>query len=147
VHQLAEALFDLAKLYRGYRIPECVGGRPRRDSPTPGAYPRANPIQLWNASAFPLVVQSLLGIVPWAQRHLLVVDPVLPPWLPDLVVEGIRVGEARVSIRFTRNEDGTSAFDVTEKHGPLRVVRQPPPESMSAGAAARIHALYESLIG
>ena len=30
----------------------------------PGAYPRANTPQLWNATAFPLLVQTLLGLVP-----------------------------------------------------------------------------------
>ena len=30
----------------------------------PGAYPRANTPQLWNATAFPLAVQTMLGLVP-----------------------------------------------------------------------------------
>ena len=47
---------------REYRIPECVGGYARGERPTPGAYPQANTPQLWNATAFPLVVQTLLGI-------------------------------------------------------------------------------------
>src|SRR5207302_10003859 len=48
--ELAEALFDLAQLYAEYRIPECVGGYARRESPTPAAYPQANTPQLGNAT-------------------------------------------------------------------------------------------------
>jgi len=147
VHQLAEALFDLAQLYPQYRIPECVGGDARRDRATPGAYPQANAPQLWNASAFPLVVQSLLGIIPWAPHRLLVADPVLPVWLPEIVVEDLCVGDARVSLHAARNADGTSGLEVIRKDGTLRIIRQPPPESISASAGDRVTALFESLIG
>ena len=44
-------------------------------APTPGAYPQANAPQLWNATAFPLVVQSLLGMLPLAHYELLVHRP------------------------------------------------------------------------
>jgi glycogen debranching enzyme len=60
---LAEALFDLALTYPDYRIPECVGGYARGERPVPGAYPRANTPQLWNATAFPLAVHTMLGLV------------------------------------------------------------------------------------
>ena len=50
---LTRAMFDLAMLYPEFRIPECVGGYARGERSTPGAYPRANAPQLWNASAFP----------------------------------------------------------------------------------------------
>ena len=62
--ELSQAQFDLAQLYPEYRIPECVGGYARGDYPTPGAYPQANTPQLWNATAFPLLVHLLLGLQP-----------------------------------------------------------------------------------
>jgi glycogen debranching enzyme len=145
VHDLAEALFSLALLYPQYRIPETVGGYSRSERPTPGAYPQSNAPQLWNASAFPLMVQSLLGMVPWANRQLLIVDPILPPWLPDVVVHDLRVGEACVTLRFSRAGDGSSRFDVVRQRGTLHVVRQPPPESVTAGTADRIAAVAETL--
>src|SRR4030095_6454947 len=78
---LARALFDLAELYPEYRVPECVGGEARTESVSPSAYPRTNTPQLWNASAFPLVLQSILGLLPLASVSTLVVDPILPTWL------------------------------------------------------------------
>ena len=142
---LARALFDLAQLYPGSRIPECIGGFARVERSTPGAYPRANTPQLWNATAFPLAVQTMLGIIPLAPLEMLVVDPVLPTWLPELVLHGLRVGNASVDLRFWRGEDGRARWDVLAKRGTLHVVRQPPPESLSAGLLDRIATALESL--
>ena len=138
---LSRAMVDLATLYPEFRIPECVGGEARGDRPTPGAYPQANTPQLWNATAFPLIVQSLLGLLPIAPYEVLVVDPALPDWLPDLTLRNLRVGEARVTVRFWRDSDGRSHFDVLEKHGTLRILRQPPPESLSATLWDRLSGL------
>ncbi len=144
-HDLSEALFDLAQIYPEYRIPECIGGQPRGDRPTPGAYPQANTPQLWNATAFPLVVQSLLGIVPFAHYELLLLDPVLPPWLPELIIRDLRVGRATVTLRAWRDENGATDFEVLHKRGTLRIVRQPPPESLTAGIGDRLHALFDTI--
>jgi glycogen debranching enzyme len=141
---LARAMFDLAALYPGYRIPECVGGEARAAQATPGAYPRTNTPQLWNATAFALVLQSMLGIVPLAPVNTLVIDPVLPTWLPEVTLSGLRVGGATVSLRFWRDGD-RSRWDVVHKRGTLHVVRQPPPEA-KAGAADRLLALMETMV-
>jgi glycogen debranching enzyme len=143
---LTRALFDLATLYPEYRIPECVGGYDRGESATPGAYPRANTPQLWNATAFPLALQSCLGLVPVAAANTLIVDPVLPSWLPEVVLRNLRVGGAAVSLRFRREPDGSSSWDVIHRRGSLHVVRQPPPESLSATWTDRAAGVFESML-
>jgi glycogen debranching enzyme len=145
-HDLAGALFDLAQLYPEYRIPECVGGYARADYPTPGAYPQANTPQLWNASAFPLVVQTLLGLLPLAPYQTLVLDPALPEWLPDLVMHDLRVGDASVTVRVWRDASGESQFDVIRQRGTLRIIRQPPPESLFAGVGERVGGLVDTVL-
>jgi glycogen debranching enzyme len=142
---LARGTFELAELYPLFRIPECVGGYSRAERLVPAAYPRANTPQLWNASTLPLIVQSLLGMLPLAMAGALVIDPALPEWLPHVVVRGLRVGEATVDLSFRRRDDGTTDWDVDHIAGRLRVVRQPPPESMTAGLGQRLSALLESL--
>lgn len=142
---VARATFDLAELYPLYRIPECVGGYARSERPTPGAYPRANTPQLWNATALPLMVQSLLGMLPLAMVNALVIDPALPEWLPHVVVRGLRVGDATVTLSFRRRDDGATDWHVDHLQGRLRVVRQPPPESTTAGFGQRLSAVVESL--
>ena len=143
---LAGAQFDLARLYPEYRIPECIGGYPRSSVEAPGAYPQANTPQLWNAAGFPLIVQTLLGILPVAPFQLLIVDPALPAWLPEIELHNLRAGGARVSLRFWRDRNGASHFDVTQLHGTLRVVRQPPPESLFAGPSSRLRAAFDTLL-
>jgi glycogen debranching enzyme len=143
---LAEAQFDLARLYPEYRIPECVGGYARGDRPVPGAYPRANTPQLWNATAFPLIVQTLLGLLPIASTHTLVVDPSLPASIPELILRDVRVGTAKATLRFWRDEHGASQWDVVHTQGTLHVVRQPAPESLSASWGDRAGAVLESVV-
>jgi glycogen debranching enzyme len=143
---LSKALIELSQLYPDHRIPETLGGHARGERPSPGAYPRANTPQLWNATAFPLVLQSLLGLVPIAPISTLVVDPVLPTWMPELVVRNLRVGEARVSLRFRRTDEGRTSWEVLDQRGTLHVVRQPPPESLSDGFATRAGAVFETLL-
>jgi hypothetical protein len=92
------------------------------------------------------MVQSLLGLLPVAPYELLIVDPVLPRWLPEIVMRDLRVGRARVSLRFWRNADGGSEFEVLRKHGTLRVLRQPPPESLFAGTADRVSAFVDAVL-
>jgi glycogen debranching enzyme len=145
-NDLAGAVFDLARLYPEYRIPECVGGYARGERAVPGAYPRANTPQLWNASSFPLIVQTLLGLVPLAPVQTLLVDPVLPEWLPDIIVQGLRVGDASVTLRFWRDEQAASKWEVLHRRGTLRIVRQPPPESIDAGLWERTTAAVETII-
>jgi glycogen debranching enzyme len=139
--RLAGALVDLASLYSGGRIPETVGGYARAEHPTPGAYPRSNTPQTWNASALFLCVHALLGLLPWGARHLLVVDPVLPEWLPEVSLRGVRVGSTTASLRFWRHGESGARFEVTETDGPLHVVRQPPPEALGVGLRRRVASL------
>ena len=143
--ELAHAMFDLARLYPRGRAPECVGGYSRTEFPHPGAYPRANPIQAWNQSSLFLVLQSLLGLQPVAMLHTMFVDPVLPPWMPDVIVRGLRLGEATAAVRFWRDESGASHAEVLESRGPFHLVRQPPPESLGAGIGDRFAALVETV--
>jgi glycogen debranching enzyme len=143
---LARALFDLAQLYPEHRIPECVGGYSRAERPVPGAYPRANTPQLWNAAAFPLAIQVLLGLVPLAHIGTLMVDPVLPAWAPEIVLRGLRVGRATATVRFWRDGNGRSRWDVLHRTGSLRIVHQPPPESVTAGVVDRFWGALESVM-
>ena len=141
--RLARALYDLALLWRGHLIPECVGGYDRREAPYPGAFPQANVPQSWNLSVFPILLQTLLGLRAAAPLKLLAVDPVLPAWLPDVTVRNLRVGRAIVSLRFRRDRSGDSRYEVLRKEGALRVIRQPPLDSLTAGLWDRLWALIK----
>ena len=68
----------------------------------------------------------------------LFLDPHLPPWLPEITLGNLHVGKAVVAIRFYRERDGTSSYEVLDKWGHLHVVRQPSPWSLTASPAERL---------
>lgn len=144
--ELARGIYDLARLWDGGRIPECVGGYARDERAHPGAYPRATSPQAWNQSTFAILVQTLLGMRPVAALHLLALDPVLPPWLPEITVKRLRVGEAMVTLRFWRDSDGDSHYEVVEQEGTLHILRQPPVDSLTVGLWDRLGALADGVL-
>jgi Flp pilus assembly pilin Flp len=74
------------------------------------------------------------------------VDPVLPTWLPEVVLHGLRLGGATASIRFWRDTGGASHAEVLHRRGTLHVVKQPPLESLRAGVKDRFTALTDRLL-
>ena len=146
--RLARAFFDTSELFSEARLPEVVGGVQRdADHPHPGVYPDSCEPQGWSASAVVQVVQSLLGMVAVAPARLLVIDPHLPDWLPDLTLEGIRVGGAEIDLAFRRTRSGRIVWSVTRRRGRLAVLRQPPPQSPAATPWGRVAALAASAVG
>ena len=145
--RLAAAVFDSTDLFVSNRLPEVIGGLPRDpDHPHPGIYPNSCEPQGWSASMIVLLIQSLLGMVPLAPLGLLVVDPHLPPWLPDLSIEGIRVGGSMLDLEFRRTKGSRTTFRVIRRSGRVRVIRQPPPQSPEATLAGRAGAALGSIL-
>lgn len=139
MHRLAKAMFETASIFEYNRLPEVFAGHGRdREHPFPGLYPKANWPQAWSCSAVFTIIQALLGICPYAPLDVLFVDPHLPAWLPEITLDRLRVGNARVKIRFWRKEDGTSDYRVEDLEGKLHVIRQPSPWSLTAQFGERV---------
>ncbi|HEX7808030.1 MAG TPA: amylo-alpha-1,6-glucosidase, partial [Thermoanaerobaculia bacterium] len=147
VQQLARAQFDAAAMFEYHRLPELFGGHPRDDQhPFPGNYPNANPLQAWSSSSVFMQLQAMLGLYPYAPMKMLVVDPHLPEWLPEITVRDLRVGKARVTIRFRRGRSGRTSYRILAQTGTLHVVRQATPWSLTTQPAARLRDALESLL-
>ena len=145
--RLAEGVFASTELFVGNRLPEVLSGLPRdADHPHPGIYPDSCEPQGWSASAIVLLVQSLLGLLPVAPLRLLLVDPHLPAWLPDLEIHGVKVGDAQVDLAFRRRDDGRTTYRVTDRRGSVRVIRQPPPQARGASLLGRVVAAAGSVL-
>ncbi|MEO8511629.1 MAG: glycogen debranching N-terminal domain-containing protein [Chloroflexota bacterium] len=146
LHQLAEGFFASSALFVEHRLPEVISGI-RRDAehPHPGIYPDSCEPQGWSASAVLMLVQSLLGMIAVAPLGVLVVDPHLPPWLPDLRLEGVRVGSSELDLEFRRASSGGTTYRVTRRSGRVRVVRQAPPQAPGSGPMGRTWAALRSL--
>ncbi|MFZ0663033.1 MAG: glycogen debranching N-terminal domain-containing protein [Acidobacteriaceae bacterium] len=140
-HRLARAIFETASLFRYCRLPEVFAGHPRDDAhPFPALYPKANSPQAWSASAPFLVMQALLGIQPYAPQELLLLDPHLPDWLPEITLHNLQVGQAKVSIRFWREASGKSKFQTIDIEGNLRVMRRADPWRLITESPEKLHA-------
>ena len=71
-----------------------------------------------------MMLQALLGLRADAPNKRLLVDPVLPAWLPRLRLSPLPVGDATVDLEFVLdgNQTKTDVIDIT---GDLRVVEEP----------------------
>jgi glycogen debranching enzyme len=142
--RLARAFFETATLFDYDRLPEVLGGHLRDAAhPFPGLYHRAGWPQAWSASASFLVIQALLGLVPYAPLQTLLLDPWLPEWLPELTLERLRVGPATVSLHFFRTDQGETRHEIVALEGALSVKRQPAPWSLLEGPAESVQAAIE----
>ena len=88
----------------------------------------------------------MLGLYPYAPLHALFVDPHVPEWLPERTLSNLHVGTGVVAIRFYREADGSSSYEVLDKQGPLNIVRQPSPWSMTTGPMERFVDALSSLL-
>lgn len=147
VERIGRAVFDAASLFPFYRLPELFSGHPRDEQhPFPAIYPNANSPQAWSASTAFSLLQSMIGIYPYAPLKMLFVDPRLPEWLPELTVENLQIGEANLKIHFYRKENGTSDYEIQTQRGTVHVVRQPSPWSLTAHFAERMKDILTSFL-
>ena len=131
LHKLARAAFESTALFEYHRLPEVFSGHQRDEKhPFPALYPKTCWPQAWSSASLFSIVQALLGIYPYAPLKVLIVNPVLPEWLPEITLTDLHVGQAVVSIRFFRNEDGSSDYRVLDLRGDLHVLRVESPWSV-----------------
>lgn len=143
--QLLQAQLAVTAWFEYGRLPEVFSGHSRdHEHPFPAVYPKANSPQAWSAGVMPLWLQMLAGLYPFAPSEVLFLDPALPEWLPELRLQGICVGEARLTLRMWRQQDGQTDFEVEHLTGRLRLVRQPSPWSLFASTRERLSDLLES---
>ena len=88
-------------------MPELYAGIERDGTAFPVQYRGANVPQAWAAGSAFMLLQALLGIEPDAPRGVLHVDPVLPDWLPDVTLYGLRLGTHELDVSFWRDGAAT----------------------------------------
>jgi glycogen debranching enzyme len=131
--RVLDALFAAASGFRDFRMPELYCGYERRTGEEhPVRYPVACSPQAWAAGAIPHLLRSVLGLRADAVAgRLEVVRPRLPAWLDWVEVECMRVGAARIDVRFERaGPDGVSDVHSVVREGDLCVehIEALPPE-------------------
>jgi glycogen debranching enzyme len=120
--RIARDISDAGSHFLLNQLPELYTTIERDEDSFPVQYLGANVPQAWAAGSVFALMQAILGVVPDAPRGKLYVDPLLPQWLPDLIVLDLHVGRHRFDIRFWRDESETK-FEVL-KGNPKAVERR-----------------------
>ena len=64
----------------------------------------------------------------------------------ELRTRDLRVGKARVTLRFRRRSDGRTSYRILDQRGKLHVVRQATPWSLTTQPAERLRDALSSLL-
>ncbi|MER3423426.1 MAG: amylo-alpha-1,6-glucosidase [Nitrospiraceae bacterium] len=116
-------IVEVAMYFEHDRLPEAFSGFSRKEYGVPVPYPVACHPQAWAAGSLPYLLETCLGLHPEAFEHRLrIVRPVLPAFIGSLNMHRLRVGGARVDLRFERRRDGEVDVDVLKVDGRLDVV-------------------------
>ena len=128
-HQILSGLVEAAMHFDGYRLPELFAGFARDEYDDPVRYPVACHPQAWAAGSIPYLIEAMLGLSPNAfEKRLSVVRPMLPEFVNHMEFRDIAVGAARVSLRFERTPENTTAVTVLDTDGELEVMVEPATE-------------------
>jgi glycogen debranching enzyme len=116
------ALFDATLFMRSHRLPELFCGFAREAGQGPTLYPVACSPQAWSSGAVFMLLQAVVGLeVDAVARRVVFRHAFLPPFLEEVRIRGLRVGEARVDLRLLRHTDDVGVT-VTRKTGDVEVV-------------------------
>jgi glycogen debranching enzyme len=122
-NMLAKAVFETSQHFEFGRLPEALSGHQRDERhPLPSIYPQSNMPQAWSCSAVPMMIQSMLGLYPFAPLNLLLLDPNLPEWLPEVTLSHLRVGNATLSLHFWRDDEGKTHHRILERQGNVKII-------------------------
>jgi len=120
--KVIKGIFEATMRMDDLRLPELFCGFRKTHFDEPVPYPVACSPQAWSSSFFFLVLQSMLGLEPDARNRLIYVNnPFLPPWVEEIKLKGLRLGDARLDLLFRQEGEATS-FSVLKKRGDIGVV-------------------------
>ncbi|MCE5231409.1 amylo-alpha-1,6-glucosidase [bacterium] len=103
VEHILAAMFDAALHMDLQRLPELFCGFHRRASQGPTLYPVACSPQAWATATPFLLLQSCLNMTIDAEAHQIRFNhPVLPPFIDELRVRNLTVGNSRIDLKVIR---------------------------------------------
>ncbi|MBW4446090.1 MAG: amylo-alpha-1,6-glucosidase [Spirirestis rafaelensis WJT71-NPBG6] len=123
VAQVAGGIFDAAKYFASYRLPELFAGINKEPGAFPVPYIEANVPQAWAAASVFHFLQAMLGLQANAPNGELFVDPNLPEWLSNINLRQVEIGNACVDLKFWR-EGNITRWDASVTKGNIEVKQQ-----------------------
>ena len=120
--RILDGLFEASRHFRRHRLPELFCGLGRAEGDFLVHYPVSCSPQAWASGSFFALLRAVLGLRPDAPNGVLrISNPHLPSFMDRLELHGLRVGNARVSLRFKRLGPRVHT-DLLDTTAPLRVV-------------------------
>ena len=120
--KILTGLFDASLFLELRRLPELFCGFPRRPGESPTRYPNACAPQAWASAAGFLLLQSCLGLrIDAPCRRLSFVRPVLPPFLEQVEIRNIAIGDALVDLVLDRHHEDVG-LAVTRRDGQVEIM-------------------------
>jgi glycogen debranching enzyme len=109
VEQIFQGLFEAASYMDLRRLPELFCGFQRRRGRGPTLYPVACAPQAWAAATPFTLIEAALGLeFDRDTSQISLRNPRLPPFLGQLVLRNLRLGEASVDVMVRRHDDEVS---------------------------------------
>jgi glycogen debranching enzyme len=122
VNHVLGSIFDVSIFMEMNRLPELICGFPRRRAQGPTLYPVACSPQVWAAASVFCLLQACMAMRIDALSNRVVFDrPVLPAFLQQVRLYGLRVGDTTLDLRLDRVGEDV-AFHVSRKDGDAEVV-------------------------
>jgi glycogen debranching enzyme len=120
--RIFEGMVDAGRHFRRHRLPELFCGLGRSDGDFLVHYPVSCSPQAWAAGAPFLLLQAVLGLEADAPAGKLTIrNPLLPAFLDTLDLRALRVGNARIDLRFKRSGTRTHADVIACEGDHIRV--------------------------
>ena len=104
-NQVIRGIFDAARRFQDYRLPEIFAGFQRQGKGVdfPALYPPgANIPQGWASGSIFSMLQTIFGLRADAPNKRLYVYPTLPVWLSEVQLQDVRVGPCVFTLHFWR---------------------------------------------
>ncbi|HEV8015312.1 MAG TPA: amylo-alpha-1,6-glucosidase [Stellaceae bacterium] len=121
IDRLFKGLFDAASYMDLRRLPELYCGFQRGRERGPTLYPVACSPQAWAAGTPLLLLQSSLGLEFDPDGHeILLRNPRLPPFLAEVTLRNLRLGQSTVDLLLRRHDTDVS-LQVIRNEGQIRV--------------------------
>jgi glycogen debranching enzyme len=116
-------LLDATLFFDLHRLPELFCGFPRRHGEAPTLYPVACAPQSWASGAAYFLLEACLGLrVSASERTLTFSKPVLPRFLQQVTIRGLKILDGRADLLLTRHDEGDVGVNVLRREGALDVV-------------------------
>jgi glycogen debranching enzyme len=115
-------LFDASLFVDLHRLPELFCGFTRRPGEAPTLYPVACSPQTWASGSVFLLLQAVLGLeISVPERRIQFRNARLPPFLEQVRITDLRVGDAMLDLLLERQQDEVEV-KVQRRTGDVEVV-------------------------